>query len=266
MPSSRSARIVYLDEVRAPAALPAPRPPPSGRGKPPRIVLWLAVSIALHALVLALPAPRQAGPASPPALQPLDVVIVFDRATPAAAPAPDPARKLLPSKGRSPASPPKRAERLPSPATVAEVRPTLPPIAEARQPSPTAAPAGLPEAPLPPAPRSEAPGLAPQAPAAPAPALTPPSFGAAYLDNPLPVYPTTARRLGQSGLVVLKVRVSETGKPAEVHVTKSTGVDALDRAALDAVRSWTFVPARQGETPVAAWVEVPIRFRLSDSR
>jgi protein TonB len=28
------------------------------------------------------------------------------------------------------------------------------------------------------------------------------------------------------------------------------------------VRRWKFVPARQGERPVAAWVLVPILFRL----
>ncbi|MCC6609873.1 MAG: energy transducer TonB [Burkholderiales bacterium] len=96
--------------------------------------------------------------------------------------------------------------------------------------------------------------------------MTPPSFGAAYLANPPPAYPFSARRLGQSGLVVLKVKVSEAGKPIEVDVTTSAGVDALDRAAVEAVRGWTFVPARQGETPVTAWVEVPIRFRLADVR
>ena len=38
----------------------------------------------------------------------------------------------------------------------------------------------------------------------------------------------------------------------------------LDQAALDAVRQWRFVPARQGEQAVAAWVLVPIQFALEN--
>jgi protein TonB len=47
-----------------------------------------------------------------------------------------------------------------------------------------------------------------------------------------------------------------------VEIRTSSGVERLDRAALDAVRRWRFVPARQGDTPVDAWVLVPIRFSL----
>jgi protein TonB len=112
-------------------------------------------------------------------------------------------------------------------------------------------------------PQAAAPGTAGPAREAP---LTLPSLSADYLHNPRPAYPLSARRLGQSGLVVLRVRVSEAGRPAEVRVARSAGVDALDRAALEAVQGWTFVPARRGDTPVAAWVEVPVRFRLEDAR
>ena len=36
----------------------------------------------------------------------------------------------------------------------------------------------------------------------------------------------------------------------------------LDEAALETVKKWKFTPARQGNVPVAAWVLVPIAFRL----
>jgi protein TonB len=278
MPSSPAARIVYLDEVRAPAVPPRPHLSGAGTAQRRRIAVWLVVSLALHALVLALPIPWRASLETPPALQTLDVIIVAERAPPAAAPTSDRASELpaapparvarkaapAPAVERSPKPPPERAvESQPAPAT--EARAIQPPIAEPRRPS--AAEAAPPREGEPTrAPRVDAATAALQAPAVPAAPLTPPSFGAAYLDNPPPVYPLSARRLGQSGLVVLQVRVSEAGKPVEVRVTKSAGVEALDRAALDAVRGWSFVPARQGETPVAAWVEVPIRFRLADSR
>jgi protein TonB len=62
--------------------------------------------------------------------------------------------------------------------------------------------------------------------------------------------------------VLLSVLVSETGLPKEVKLARSSGTPILDDAALEAVKGWKFVPARQGEQAVAAWVEVPIRFRL----
>lgn len=102
----------------------------------------------------------------------------------------------------------------------------------------------------------------PAEPAPPAP-IVPPSFVAAYLDNPAPAYPPTSRRLGETGLVLLRVRVSATGRAESVTVQNSSGHDRLDRAALDAVRRWKFVPARQGEQAVSADVLVPINFDLN---
>ncbi|HTN42548.1 MAG TPA: energy transducer TonB [Nitrospiria bacterium] len=92
--------------------------------------------------------------------------------------------------------------------------------------------------------------------------LTPPQFDAAYLENPKPKYPATARKLGIQGTVVLRVFISVEGNPAEIRVEKSSGHPVLDQAALTAVKKWRFDPAHEGEAPVAAWVDVPIRFRL----
>jgi protein TonB len=90
----------------------------------------------------------------------------------------------------------------------------------------------------------------------------PPRFEAAYLDNPEPQYPPAARRRGIEGRVLLEVRVDPQGHPASVQVADSSGEESLDRAAVEAVRSWRFVPARNGGTPVDGRVRVPIRFRL----
>ena len=52
----------------------------------------------------------------------------------------------------------------------------------------------------------------PQAPLSDAPMpVVPPSFNAAYLDNPAPVYPPLARRSGEQGRVVLRVHVTASG-------------------------------------------------------
>jgi protein TonB len=96
-----------------------------------------------------------------------------------------------------------------------------------------------------------------------APAITPPSFNAAYLDNPAPPYPAIARRTGEQGRVLLRVLVSTAGTAESVEVRTTSGSPRLDHAAQETVRHWRFVPARQGDRAVAAWVLVPISFTLS---
>ena len=105
----------------------------------------------------------------------------------------------------------------------------------------------------------------PATPAAPREApVIPPSFDAAYLDNPAPRYPPAALRLRESGRVLLSVMVSATGQPERVELARSSGSSRLDQAALETVRRWRFVPARQGERSVAAQVTVPLVFRLDE--
>jgi len=104
-------------------------------------------------------------------------------------------------------------------------------------------------------------GTAPKAAPTPAP-VTPPSFNADYLHNPAPAYPTMSRRLGEAGRVVLRVFVTTVGTAERVELRTSSGSKRLDSAALETVQRWKFVPARQGDTPVSAWVLVPILFTL----
>ena len=129
----------------------------------------------------------------------------------------------------------------------------------------TEAPAAI-TAPLPePVPAIEEPPPAPPPPAAePAPVI-PPNFLAAYLDNPAPAYPASSKRLGETGTVLLRVLVDERGRAESVDVATSSGFERLDRAAIDAVRRWKFVPARQGDRAVKAAVIVPLEFQLSSS-
>lgn len=95
-------------------------------------------------------------------------------------------------------------------------------------------------------------------------AVVGPLFNAAYLNNPKPLYPPSARRMKLEGTVVVQVLVGSEGKPEFVRLGKSSGSSALDQAALTAVQRWSFVPARQGNNPISAWVDVPLRFRLVD--
>lgn len=95
------------------------------------------------------------------------------------------------------------------------------------------------------------------------PVIEPPRFGAAYLNNPAPNYPPLARRLGEQGRVLLKVLVSENGLAESVQLDTSSGYEKLDRAAMEAVKKWSFIPAKRSNQPVSAYVLVPVKFSLS---
>ena len=83
-----------------------------------------------------------------------------------------------------------------------------------------------------------------------------------YLRNPPPKYPAESRKLREEGVVLVKVSVTPQGRPAAVQLQRSSGFPRLDDAALKAVRRWEFSPATDGLRPVAAEVEVPVRFDL----
>jgi protein TonB len=108
-----------------------------------------------------------------------------------------------------------------------------------------------------------APAPPPASVAAPEPApLTMAIFNADYLDNPAPSYPALSRRLHEEGRVLLRVLVNPAGRADEVQIQSSSGHARLDTAARETVRGWKFVPAKRGAEPVAAWVLIPVSFRL----
>ena len=82
------------------------------------------------------------------------------------------------------------------------------------------------------------------------------SFAVVY--GPTPAYPAIARSRGQEGRVVVAVTIGVDGNPGNVAVQSSSGVAALDEAAVSAVRTWRF---RNGSgRPLEA--TVPIVFAL----
>ena len=85
-------------------------------------------------------------------------------------------------------------------------------------------------------------------------------------DAPKPKYPESARRDGKEGRVLLRVLVNEEGRTASVQVNRSSGVESLDQAALEAIERWRFSPARLGDRPVESWVRIPIDFRLNGTQ
>lgn len=105
--------------------------------------------------------------------------------------------------------------------------------------------------------------VAPANVASPAPAqVTAARYDAAYLRNPAPVYPSSSRRLGEEGRVLLRVQVSAEGSAITVQVKQSSGFERLDTAARNAVAGWKFVPAYENGLAITSWVEVPLQFSL----
>lgn len=83
-----------------------------------------------------------------------------------------------------------------------------------------------------------------------------------YKTNPPPAYPRIARRRGYQGIVVLNVFVDEKGRVKDLKLFDSSGYRVLDKAALNAVKTWVFEPGTKGKRKMAMWVRVPIRFEL----
>ncbi len=84
-----------------------------------------------------------------------------------------------------------------------------------------------------------------------------------YGDNARPAYPSLARLRGYQGVVVLFVEVLVDGHVGQVGIRRSSGHEILDRAALEAVRTWRFEPGRKEGRTVTMSVEVPVRFVLN---
>lgn len=103
---------------------------------------------------------------------------------------------------------------------------------------------------------------APPAPPPPPPARELPASAIQYLEPPAPVYPRASRRLGESGLVVVRVFVDADGMPRQVQIAQSSGFVRLDEAALEGVRRARFKPPTENGRPTAGWARIPIPFEL----
>jgi len=78
-------------------------------------------------------------------------------------------------------------------------------------------------------------------------------------EHPLPEYPTQALADRITGNVVVELDVDETGHVTAARVLEPAG-HGLDEAAVAAVKTWTFEPARQGSTPIRSTVQLSVPF------
>lgn len=78
-----------------------------------------------------------------------------------------------------------------------------------------------------------------------------------------PNYPKQARDRGQQGTVYVRILINDNGHVERAMLTRSSGSDALDGAAVQAVLQWLFSPAKdeQGQR-VSCYINLPIKFDL----
>ena len=206
--------------------------------------------VLLHVLGLVWAAQQLS--VSDPVITPPSVVGVL--VAPEPEPAPPPPK---------PVPPPPKPEPKPVPTPKPVAKPTPKPTPK---PEPVREVAQEPvqqAAPTPPAPPSAPVQQATPAPEAPAP-VTPPRTDAAHLNNPAPQYPALSRRLGEQGRVMLDVYILPDGSVGEIKLNRSSGFPRLDNAALQAVKTWKYVPAKRGDKPIPFWYVQPVSFVLNN--
>jgi len=166
---------------------------------------------------------------------------------------------VITPQAEAPPPPPPKQALAPKP-----LRTSMPPIERASDPTPVVSEsAAVSQVTLPPPSPSPPEAPAVQVASAPEPPpIIPPRFNADYLQNPAPAYPALARRMHEQGRVLIRVLVSADGVPERIELKASSGSARLDNSALETIRTWKFVPARQGEQKIAAWVVIPISFAL----
>jgi peptide/nickel transport system substrate-binding protein len=76
-----------------------------------------------------------------------------------------------------------------------------------------------------------------------------------------PKYPESARAIGATGRVVIRILVGTDGKVKKANILSSFGNPACEEAALAAARQWEFTPATRDGVPFEQNVSIPFDFR-----
>lgn len=84
-------------------------------------------------------------------------------------------------------------------------------------------------------------------------------FAASAVSYKDPIYPRLAIKRELQGDVRVRVAVTSEGKPSNIEILKSSGHDLLDKAAVDAMSGWSFLPRS-----APYYVEKTILFQLKN--
>jgi protein TonB len=75
-----------------------------------------------------------------------------------------------------------------------------------------------------------------------------------------PVYPVIAQTAKVEGIVILEAIIDETGAVRDIRVLRS--IPLLDRAAIDAVSRWRYLPTQLNGLAVPVIMSVSVKFQL----
>lgn len=78
-------------------------------------------------------------------------------------------------------------------------------------------------------------------------------------------YPEIARKAGVEGRVYVEAVIDEKGNVVSTRVTKSLGNNGCDEAAMAAVKSVKWIPAKQRDKAVKVRIGIPVVFKLRKS-
>jgi protein TonB len=80
-----------------------------------------------------------------------------------------------------------------------------------------------------------------------------------------PPYPMSSIHLGEAGALALDILVGADGRVRDAKVSKSSGYDRLDQAALsEAKQHWRLRPATRNGVPFEQWLTLKVVFRFAD--
>ncbi|BES84031.1 hypothetical protein PEC302107_17850 [Pectobacterium araliae] len=80
---------------------------------------------------------------------------------------------------------------------------------------------------------------------------------------PQPEYPRRARRFQQEGDVLVRLVISPEGRLLKHELAKSSGYEALDEAAMDAIAKTSCTPYRENGQAITVMTLQPVKFKLS---
>lgn len=89
-----------------------------------------------------------------------------------------------------------------------------------------------------------------------------PDIGARALSIPSARYPPQALRKRVEGFVVVRIRVTESGRVRDAVIVEAEPPGVFEEAAMAAVRQYRYSPAKKSGQPVPSTVEQKITFRL----
>jgi periplasmic protein TonB len=137
------------------------------------------------------------------------------------------------------------------------------PLIDITPPQAAPIPVAVDPKPAPPAAEPVKPSVASSAPSSGAPSVIQGGdLGARMVSGKPPRYPVESRRKKEQGTVVLSLILGLNGAVEHITVSRSSGFERLDDAALSAVRRWRWEPVLRGGLPVKVRGVVEIPFVL----